>query len=971
MKNVDVKMDLPKLEEEILDFWRENNIFKKSIEQRDIKEQYVFYDGPPFATGTPHYGHIVASTMKDVVPRYWTMKGKRVERKWGWDCHGLPIENIAEKELGVKSKKQIEDEVGVAKFNDFCRSKVLSYVDEWKKVIGRLGRWADMDNAYVTMDLNYMESVWWVFKQLWDKGLIYEDYRSMHICPRCETTLSQSEVTEGYKTVKDLSVVAKFELKNEPNTFVLAWTTTPWTLIGNVALAISENIKYKKLKIKDDADRDIFVIIAEDRIADVVKIEYEEIESIEAKNLIGKTYKPLFDYYAKDEKLENGQNGWKIVAADFVTTEEGTGVVHIAPAFGEDDMKLGREKQLPFIQHVGMDGIIKEQAKDFYGLHVKPADDTQKTDVEIIKYLAAKNLLFSKEKYEHSYPHCWRCDTPLLNYATSSWFVKVSSIKNDAIELAKQINWSPAHIKYGRFGKWLEGAKDWSISRQRFWASVIPIWVCGDCGEKEVFASVTDLEVRSGQQIADIHKHVVDAIKFPCQKCSGEMARVPDVLDTWFDSGSMPYAQMHYPFENREKFESNFPAEFIAEGADQTRAWFYYLHVLSSSIFNKPAFKNVIVNGIVQAEDGKKMSKRLQNYPDPMEMFDKYGADVLRFYLMSSPVVAANDLNFSEKEMAELSRGLFRMIWNSYYFFVLYAEIDGIEAKTDFSLNSRSTLDKWIISECQSLIKNINYHMEHYDLQKSSREFLLFADNLSNWYIRRSRKRFWKSENDQDKAEAFETLQYILITLAKLLAPFSPFISEEIYKNLSGEESVHLSDYPEANESLIDPNLCAEMKRTREIVELGLNVRSKNGIKVRQPLAELVYLGEKLPEELEQIIAEEVNVKNVNNASAQEGEAVRLDLEITSELKMGGYSREIVRFVQTLRKKAGFEVNDRIILYYSSDSDVINQTLEQFSDEVSHETLAIRIENNKHQVENEEEIKIDSHNLWLGISREL
>ena len=682
-KKVNVKQSFPKMEEEILNFWNEQKIFEKSLENRKDAPKYSFYDGPPFATGTPHYGHIVASTMKDVVPRFWTMKGYRVERKWGWDCHGLPIENIAEKELGIKHKTEIE-EMGVEKFNEFCRSKVLSYVDDWKRVINRLGRWADMDNAYKTMDLDYMESVWWVFKQLWDKGLIYEGYRTMHICTRCETTLSQQEVSEGYKDIKDLSAIAKFELVDEPSTFVLAWTTTPWTLIGNVALAVGKDMDYVKVAYNNkqgvaesfilakeifENKKDIFFPSAKELASgEVPPVAPEIIEVIKGADLLGKSYKPLFDYY-QNKGIENEQNGWKIYAGDFVTTEDGTGVVHISPAFGEDDMNLGKANNLPFIQHVKMSGKIKDEATDFAGMNVKSLEDHMQTDIEIIKYLAHHGTLFSKEKYEHSYPHCWRCDTPLINYATTSWFVNIIKIKERALELAPEINWFPEHIKKGRFGNWLEGARDWSISRQRFWASVMPVWKC-ECGNTRAFGSVKELEQASGQKVSDLHKHVVDGIFFPCEKCGKQMKRIPDVLDTWFDSGSMPYAQAHYPFENAQVFEKSFPAEFIAEGVDQTRAWFYYLHVIATAIKDDKAFKNVIVNGIVLAEDGKKMSKKLQNYPDPTLLFDKYGADALRFYLMSSPVVAADNLNFKESDVADLVRGMFRMLWNSYSFLI-------------------------------------------------------------------------------------------------------------------------------------------------------------------------------------------------------------------------------------------------------------------------------------------------------------
>jgi len=955
-KPVDPKQPLSEMEENILKFWEENKIFEKSLELRKDAELYSFYDGPPFATGTPHYGHIVASTMKDVVPRYWTMRGFRVPRVWGWDCHGLPIENIAEKELGVRRKKEILEKYGVEKFNELCRSKVLEYVEEWKKIIKRLGRWADMERAYKTMDLPFMESVWWVFKELWDKGLVYEGYRSMHICPRCETTLSQSEVAEGYKTTKDLSAVVRFELMDEPHTFFLAWTTTPWTLIGNVALAVGENISYCKLKIKSEnikfKDGETY-ILAKDRVADILgDQEYEIVEEMRGKDLVGKSYKPLFDYYFKDENLKNRENGWKVWPADFVTTEEGTGTVHIAPAFGENDMKLGQKFNLPFVSHVDMDGTIRPEAADFAGLDVKPIEDSQKTDVGIIKYLAKNGALFSKQQYEHSYPHCWRCDTPLLNYATSSWFVAVEKIKDKMLEYAKDINWSPTHIKIGRFGNWLEGARDWSISRQRFWASAIPIWKCG-CGEMKVFGSVGELEKLSGEKITDLHKHIVDKITFKCEKCGGEMKRVPDVLDTWFDSGSMPYAEIHYPFENKENFEKSFPADFIAEGVDQTRAWFYYLHAIATAVKDSKAYKNVIVNGIVVGPDGKKLSKRLQNYPEPAEVMEKYGADALRYYLVSSPVVAAENLAFSEKDLAENVRGMLRMLWNTYSFFVLYANIDRFEPKNDANsflrLNLKNLLDKWIVSELNELIKNVNEHMEAYELNKAARLFPEFVDNLSNWYVRRSRKRFWKSENDGDKNQAYETLHYVLVELAKLMAPFVPFIAEEIYKNLTGEESVHLADFPAADKKLIDEELNRKMALARRFVKMGLAARARSGIKVRQPLAEL-KINEDIGKEMGELIKEEVNVKQVSFAGGvpEEPGFVReeeitweagLDTSITEDLRLEGEARELIRRIQELRKKAGFQVDNRIALHYRGGSAIFGK----FGDLIARETLAREI----------------------------
>ena len=950
-KKVDAKVSFPKMEEEILKFWDENKIFEESIEQRPVDKPYSFYDGPPFATGTPHYGHIVASAIKDTVPRYFAMKGFRVERKWGWDCHGLPIENIAEKELGITHKKEIL-ELGVEKFNEICRSKVLEYVEEWKKVIGRFGRWADMENAYRTMDRDFMESVWWVFKELWDKGLIYESYRTMYICPRCETTLSQSEVAEGYQTVKDLAVTVKFELVDEPGTYLLAWTTTPWTLPGNTALAVGGKIQYVKVRYNNERGEAEFFILSEavyekskDKLFPSVKelksnevhpAPPEVVEKYKGSQLVGKSYRPLFDYYSEDKKLENRENGWKVYAADFVTTDMGTGIAHEAPAFGEEDMELAKEVHLPWIQHVGMDGIMKAEVRDFAGLPVKPKDDSQATDVAIIKYLAHNGLLFAKEKYEHSYPHCWRCDTPLLNYATSSWFVKVTDFKPKMLELAENIHWSPDHIKEGRFGKWLEGARDWSISRQRFWASVMPLWKC-ECGEMRVFGSVADLEAASGKKVEDLHKHIVDQITVPCGKCERDMERVPDVLDTWFDSGSMPYAQMHYPFENREKFEQMFPAQFIAEGIDQTRAWFYYQHVIGTAIKEGNAFQNVIVNGIVQAEDGKKMSKKLKNYPDPMEIIEKYGADALRFYLLSSPIVSAENLNFSEKDLGETSRNVFRMLWNSYSFFTTYASIDNWEPKKD-AVVSENILDRWMLSELQILIREVNSSMEKYELSRATRAFLPFIDHLSNWYIRRSRKRFWKSEDDLDKEQAYQTLHTVLVTLSKLMAPFTPFLAEEMYKNLTGEKSVHLADYPEANEKLIDEELNVAMKSARQLVTLGLKERADAGIKVRQPLYR-AWIHEELGDEMEEILKEELNVKGI--LVDKHVETLKVDTTLDDALRLEGEAREIIRAIQEGRKKAGFNVEDRVILHYSGKEKVF----EKWSAEIAKEVLATEVKN--------------------------
>ncbi len=936
--------NLPKLEKKILTFWNQNKIFQKTLDKPSPQGDYVFYDGPPFATGLPHYGHIVASLMKDIVPRYWTMKGYHVERKWGWDCHGLPIENIVEKSLNLKNKKDIE-ELGIEKFNLTCQSKVLTYAEEWKKVINRLGRWVDMENDYKTMDLSYMESIWWVFKQLWEQGLIYQGRKSMHICPRCQTTLSQSEVSQAYQDIEDISVIAKFKLKSNElklsngqtvkgNIYILAWTTTPWTLPGNVALAVGEAIDYAVIELEKD-----YYVLAKNNLESLANGRpYREVGELKGRDLVGLAYQPLFDYYL-NSNLENLDHGFKVYAADFVTVEDGTGVVHIAPAFGEDDLNLGLKYNLPFIQHVGIDGRFKPEVKDFVGLEVKPRGNTQATDKKIIEFLQNKNLVFDIQEYTHAYPHCWRCDTPLLNYTTSSWFVAVTKIKDEAIQLAEQINWTPPHIKHGRFGKWLEGARDWSISRQRFWGSVMPIWHCDQCGQYKVLGSIKELEELSGQPVTDLHKHVVDKITFKCDSCQSQMKRIPDVLDCWFESGSMPYAQMHYPFENREKFESNFPAEFIAEGVDQTRAWFYYLHVLATALKHKPAFKNVIANGIVLAEDGKKMSKKLNNYPDPSLIFDKYGADSLRYYLAASPVMRAEDLNFSEKDLVEQSR-FFNTLFNVLAFYQMFAQ-----SSEGTALNPKQLehiLDKWIIARLEKTKQEITKKMDSYDLN-AVRYIPEFIEDLSTWYVRRSRDRF-KGDNQPDKQQAISVLKHILLELSKIMAPFLPFTAEHFYQQLGGQlESVHLEAWPAVKTELISQRILDYMQITRKIVELGLAKRAEVGIKVRQPLNKLTILNYQLPEEYLPLIQAELNVKQVDQRSGQADLDVELDMHITDELRAEGLLREIIRTINQQRKKMNLTIQDKIILEYSTHDPFVEQVFHQFESELKKGVLAERL----------------------------
>lgn len=940
-------INFPKMEEEILAFWQDKKIFEKSVNKKAPHGDYVFYDGPPFATGTPHYGHIVASLMKDAVPRYFTMQGYRVERRWGWDCHGLPIENIVEQELGVTDKKDIEEKIGVEKFNELCRSKVLMYADVWKKFIPRMGRWVDMDNAYRTMDPDYMESIWWVFKQLWDKGLIYEGHKSMHICPRCETTLSQSEVSQGYKDIPDLAVTIKFGLEDEPKTYILAWTTTPWTLPGNVALAVGENIDY--LKVESGGEHYILAKETAEKI--LTDRKYKIAGELKGKDLVGKPYKPLFPYF---DNSENREKGFKVYAADFVATEEGTGVVHIAPAFGEDDMKLGKAQNLPFIQHVDFSGRFIPEVKDFPEELVKPTKDPQATDKKIIAWLESNGKLFSQETHTHSYPFCWRCDTPLLNYATSSWFVKVAAIKEKMLALAPKVNWVPEHIKEGRFGNWLEGAEDWSISRQRFWGSVLPIWKC-ECGEKKVLGGREELEKLSGQKVNDLHKHVVDKITFNCEKCGGKMRRISDVLDCWFESGSMPYAQMHYPFENKEKFEKNFPAQFIAEGVDQTRCWFYYLHVLSTAIMDDVAFLNVIANGIVLAEDGQKMSKRLKNYPDPSAIIERYGADALRYYLLTSPVMKADTLCFSEKGVDEMFKKLIMILWNIFSFYQMYATDDiRPEAK------SKNILDKWIVSKFQLLLETVTEKMNAYDLVAANRPILDFTNDFSTWYLRRSRTRF-KGNDEKDRKAALQTMKYILLNFSKVLAPSTPFVAEKIYQELGGDnESVHLEGWPETDKKLIDEKVINQMEAAKKIVEAGLAARASAGIKIRQPLASYsTALAKDLPQEYVEIIKDELNILDLKFGED------KLDTELTEELKAQGLVREIVRTVNSLRKEAGLTISDRIVLYYETADPITEKVFADFEDKIKNDTLSEKLESGHAEVVGEKEIE----NIWLGIKK--
>jgi isoleucyl-tRNA synthetase len=859
---VNPKQSFPQMEENILDFWKDDKTFEKSVEKN--KKEYIFYDGPPFATGLPHYGHLLAGTLKDVVPRFWTMRGYRIERKWGWDCHGLPVENIVEKELGLKSKTGIE-EYGVDKFNEYCRSVVLRYVKEWKVTVKRMGRWVDMENDYKTMDPEYMESIWWVFKSLWDKDMVYEGHKVVPYCIRCATPLSNFEMNQGYRDKQDPALTVKFELSDEPGTYLLAWTTTPWTLPSNLALAVGADITY--VKIKDVVSGEKY-IIALDRLPHFYKnpTDYEVISEILGKDLKGKKYLPILPYY----KNKTEKNVFTVTTGNFVTLEDGTGIVHMAP-FGEDDMATLKALKVEAVYPLDAEGRFNDEVKEFEMINVFDANPL------IIKKLKDEKKVVRHETINHSYPFCWRCDTPLIYRPISTWFVKVEDMRAKLSKTNQKINWMPEHLKDGRFGKWLKGAIDWAVSRNRYWGAPLPIWRCEKCDKMKVMGSIKELQDESGKKVTDLHKHFVDKITLKCT-CGGKMSRVPEVFDCWFESGSMPYAQLHYPFENQEKFKNNFPGEFIAEGVDQTRGWFYTLHVLSNALFDKPAFKNVIVNGIVLAEDGQKMSKRLNNYPDPNLILNTYGADALRFYMMNSPAVKADDMRFSEKGVADVVRNFILPIWNSYSFFVTYANIDKWKPASRHTesgiskshpLRSTNKLDNWILEELNKLIVQEIEFMEAYDLQKASNLIYKFVDDLTNWYIRRSRRRFWKSEDDGDKKQAYETLYEVMTTLSKIIAPFMPFLAEEIYKNLTGEESVHLTDYPKPRSAATTSSrLQEEMFLAKTIVSLGLAARAKAKIKVRQPLSRIqIALGDQfdatLLDDQMEIIKEELNVKAV------------------------------------------------------------------------------------------------------------
>jgi len=864
-KSIKSKVDFAQMEEAVLNFWDENRIFEKSVEELSDQNTFFFYDGPPFATGLPHYGHLIASTIKDVVPRFHTMLGKKIERRFGWDCHGLPVEFEVEKELGLNGSADIEA-YGVGKFNEKCRSIVLRYSNEWKRTIRRLGRWVDMENDYKTMEVNFMESIWWVFKTLWDKELIYVSKKVVAFSPRLSTPLSNFEVNLGYKDTQDPSVTIKFKALDEPDTYFLAWTTTPWTLISNLALAVHPDLTYVRVRKGDDV-----FYLAKDLLGQT--LGEDSAAGIEAempgRDLEGKAYEPLFPYFADKE----AEGAFRVVLGDYVSTEAGTGIVHTAPSFGEDDFATGERYGLPHVFPMDDSGYFTAEATDVAGQFFKDADKS------IIKLLKERELVFKHETLVHSYPFCWRSGVPLMYRTIPSWFVNVEKIKSTMLANNQQITWSPAHIKDGRMGKWLEGSRDWAISRNRYWGNPIPVWICDSCGEMHCMGSKKELEDLSGEKLADLHSHFVDLITFPCSQCQGTMKRTSEVLDCWFESGSMPYGQQHYPFENRETFDQHFPADFISEGLDQTRGWFYTLLVLSTALFEKPAFMNCIVNGLVLAEDGKKMSKSLKNFPDPWDMLNKYGADVVRLYMLNSGAVRADDLQFSETGLQETMRNTTLPLWNVLSFFTTYANIDNWQpAQVDNISILSNPLDRWILSRLHHLLLDVRNAMEKYDLNGAVAPFVGFVDMLTNWYIRRSRRRFWKAGEGVDKTQAYETLFTVLLEFCKAIAPFIPFIAEEIYQVLKDDsmpESVHLCLYPEVRHDFIDVKLEEEMDIILKSVNMGRALRAKHQIKIRQPLQKITLLTKNeavqgVLGEMSLLITDELNVKQVEISHNEE-----------------------------------------------------------------------------------------------------
>ena len=1008
-KKVPTDLKFVEREREVEKFWRDNHIFEKSIEDRKDAPTYMFYDGPPTANGKPHIGHALTRVIKDMIPRYRTMKGYKVPRKAGWDTHGLPVEIEVEKELGINGKEQIE-KYGVAPFIEKCKESVWKYKSMWEQFSNVIGFWADMDDPYVTYHNSYIESEWWALKQIWDNGLLYKGFKVVPYCPRCGTPLSSHEVAQGYKDVKERSAIVRFKKKDE-DVYFLAWTTTPWTLPSNVALCVNPDEEYSKVK-----QGDYTYILASALVETVLKDDYTVLETYKGKELEGIEYEPLWG------GLNVKGKAWYVVCDSYVTLTDGTGIVHIAPAFGEDDSRIGRNYNLPFVQLVDAQGNLTKETK-WEGVFVKDADKL------VLKDLEENGKLFDAPVFEHSYPHCWRCNTPLIYYARESWYIKMTAVKEDIIRNNNTINWIPESIGKGRFGDWLENIQDWAVSRNRYWGTPLNVWIC-ECGHMHSIGSIEELKSMSNNCPDDIelHRPYIDAVTITCPECGKEMKRTPEVLDAWFDSGSMPFAQHHYPFENKEKFEAQYPADFISEAVDQTRGWFYSLLAISTLIFNRAPYKNVIVMGHVQDEDGQKMSKSKGNAVDPMDALNKFGADAIRwyFYVNSAPWLPNR---FHDKAVEEGQRKFLGTLWNTYAFYVLYADIDNFDpTKYSLEYDKLSVMDKWLLSKLNTLVKTVDEYLNNYKITETARALQSFTDDMSNWYVRRCRERFWAKGMEQDKINAYMTLYTALITLSKIAAPMIPFMTEEIYQNLvrsvdkSAPESIHLTDFPKVNEEFIDKDLEVSMDEVLDIVVLGRAARNSANIKNRQPIGNMYVKAENvLSPFYVEIIEDELNVKAVEfkddveefvsysfkpqlktvgpkygkllgkikealsnldgHKAMQElntdgalnfdfdGEkvvlgredllietakndnfvteadnkvTVVLDIRLDDALLEEGFVRELISKIQTMRKEAGFEVVDHIVLSQSG-NDRIAEIIKKNEAVIKNDTLADEI----------------------------